>query len=413
MLERSYLAQLLLLRGARQLLTLRGPRGYRCGAALHDLGLIDDGAVLIRDGLIDEVGPSRRLENLADARGAVEIPAHGRLVLPGFVDQGLSLFVPEAKRRTYLQARADAVGILRASLQHGTTSAEVDAGGNETASLDLPWIRQATKISQHGDVLAGWRVLLNSSYGAESEKAQLVRLMTMVARRREVRTITFEVHPDCAVEAVTEVVEEARALAFSVKLAGEPDISEQILRASHRLGCVSFTGHTAPLVERLDVMAELGYPAVLRPQSDLVSTSGTRVNLRRFLEKQGIPVLATGYHRLRNPGFSMQAVIALAVLGHQMSTEEAIVAATINAACSLGCDDDRGSLKVGKRADLLLLDVADYRELPRQLGVNHVAMVIRRGTVVFNRTSWRDPAIAASATSSPHDRMRPELLRRP
>jgi len=161
--------------------------------------------------VIDEVGPSRRLENLADARGAVEIPAHGRLVLPGFVDQGLSLFVPEVKRRTYLQARADAVGTLRACLQHGTTSAEIDAGGNETASLDLPWIRQAIKIAQHGDVLAGWRVRLNSSHSAESEKAQLVGLMTTVARRRDVRTITLEVQPDCAVEAVTEVVKK-RAL---------------------------------------------------------------------------------------------------------------------------------------------------------------------------------------------------------
>jgi imidazolonepropionase len=402
-----------LLRGARQLLTLRGPRGYRSGAALHDLALIDDGAVLIRDGRIDEVGPSRRLENLADARGAVEIPAHGRLVLPGFVDQGLSLFVPEVKRRTYLQARADAVATLRACLQHGTTSAEVDAGGDAITSSDLPWIRQAIKMPHHGDVLLGWRLLMGSSQSAESEKAQLARLMAMVARRPEVRTITLEVQPDCAVEAVTGVVEEARSLEFSVKLAGEPDIAGPVLRASRRSGCLSFTGHSAPHAEQLDVMAELGYPAVLRPQSDLMSGGGTRVNLRRFLEKQGIPVLATGYHRLRNPGFSMQAVIALAVLGHRMSIEEAIVAATINAACSLRCDVDRGSLEVGKRADLLVLDVPDYRELPRQLGVNHVAMVIRRGTVVFNRTSWRGPATAATATPSPNDRVCPELFRRP
>lgn len=392
------MAQLLLLRGARQLLTLQGPPGYRCDAALNDLSLIDDGAVLIRDGLIDGVGPSRRLENLAESRGAVEIPAHGRVVLPGFIDQGVSLFVPEVKRRTYLQARTDAVGILRSCLQHGTTTAEISAGGNRTPSLDLAWIRQAIRILHHDDVLAGWRLLVNSSQRAESERAQLVSLMRIVARRREVSTITLEVEPDCPVEAVSGAVEDARALGFNVKLAGEPDIAEQALRASSRLGCVSFTGHFAPLAEQLDVMAELGYPAVLRPQSDLMSAGSTRVSVRPFLEKHGIPVLSTGYHRLSNPGFSMQAAIALAVLGHQMRIEEAIVAATINAACSLGCDVDRGSLEVGKRADLLVLDVADYHDLPRQLGVNHVAMVIRRGAVVFNRTSWRGPASAASAT---------------
>ena len=75
-----------LVRGARQLLTLRGPSGPRRGADLRNLGIIQDGAVLIADGLIREVGPSRRLENLALARGAEEIDASGRVVMPGFVD---------------------------------------------------------------------------------------------------------------------------------------------------------------------------------------------------------------------------------------------------------------------------------------------------------------------------------------
>src|SRR5580658_7575720 len=75
-----------LVRGARQLLTLRGPSGPRRGADLRNLGIIQDGAVLIADGLIVEVGPSRRLENLAAARDAEEIDASGCVVTPGFVD---------------------------------------------------------------------------------------------------------------------------------------------------------------------------------------------------------------------------------------------------------------------------------------------------------------------------------------
>ena len=59
-----------LIRGARQLLTLRGSKSPRRGAALDDVGMIRDGALLIRDGLIVEVGPTRRVENLAAARGA-------------------------------------------------------------------------------------------------------------------------------------------------------------------------------------------------------------------------------------------------------------------------------------------------------------------------------------------------------
>src|SRR5271157_325359 len=64
-----------LVRGARQLITLRGSTGPRRGAALRELGIIQDGAVLIEDGAIVTLGPSRRVENLSAAREALEIDA--------------------------------------------------------------------------------------------------------------------------------------------------------------------------------------------------------------------------------------------------------------------------------------------------------------------------------------------------
>src|SRR5262252_6007438 len=84
----------ILIRGARQLLTLRGPKGPRRGSDLNELGIISDGALLIRDGLIEEVGPTRRVENLAAARGAVEVSALTRVVMPGFVDSHTHLVFP-------------------------------------------------------------------------------------------------------------------------------------------------------------------------------------------------------------------------------------------------------------------------------------------------------------------------------
>ena len=75
-----------LIRGARQLLTLHGPTGPRRGEAMRQLGIIEDGAILISDGIITNVGPTRRIENLAAARSAEDINAAGRVVMPGFVD---------------------------------------------------------------------------------------------------------------------------------------------------------------------------------------------------------------------------------------------------------------------------------------------------------------------------------------
>ena len=71
-----------LVRNARQLLTLRGPSGPRGGSAMNNLTVIPTGALLIRNGVIQEVGPSRRIENLVSARNAREVDASGQIVMP-------------------------------------------------------------------------------------------------------------------------------------------------------------------------------------------------------------------------------------------------------------------------------------------------------------------------------------------
>ena len=80
---------------------------------------------------------------------------------------------------------------------------------------------------------------------------------------------------------------------------------------------------------------------------------------------------------------SMQAVVALACLRMGLTAAEAISAATINGAHALGCADRVGSLEPGKSADLLLLDVSDYRELARQFGANLVRLTMKRGKPIY------------------------------
>ncbi len=85
-----------LVRNARQLLTLHGPSGPRCGPAMSALSIVPNGALLIRNGIIEDVGPTRRVENLAGARHAREIDATGRVVMPAFVDADMALVTPSA-----------------------------------------------------------------------------------------------------------------------------------------------------------------------------------------------------------------------------------------------------------------------------------------------------------------------------
>jgi len=75
----------LLITGASQLLTLCG-RAPRRGSSLSNLGLIKNGALLVRDGAIAAVGAQAQVEALAEARAAEKLDVGGRVALPGFVD---------------------------------------------------------------------------------------------------------------------------------------------------------------------------------------------------------------------------------------------------------------------------------------------------------------------------------------
>jgi imidazolonepropionase len=82
----------------------------------------------------------------------------------------------------------------------------------------------------------------------------------------------------------------------------------------------------------------------------------------------------------------MQMALSLAIVRAQLTPEEAISAATVNAAWAAGRGDVSGTLEQGKRADILVMTVPDYRDISRQFGINHVGTVLRQGNIAFNRT---------------------------
>src|SRR5580658_3309600 len=94
------LSNSLLITGASQILTVRG-RGPRRGKALSNLGIIKDGAILIREGRIAGVGPRARVEALPEAKAAEKLDVAGRVVLPGFVDSHTHLIHAASRAEEY------------------------------------------------------------------------------------------------------------------------------------------------------------------------------------------------------------------------------------------------------------------------------------------------------------------------
>ena len=106
-----------------------------------------------------------------------------------------------------------------------------------------------------------------------------------------------------------------------------------------------------------------------------------------MIEAGAIVALATDFNPGTSPTTSMPMILSLACAQMRMTPAEAIAAATINPAYSLGLDDRVGSLEVGKYADLAAFDVTDYREIPYYFGVNLCRFTMKRGAVIHSKMS--------------------------
>jgi imidazolonepropionase len=105
-------------------------------------------------------------------------------------------------------------------------------------------------------------------------------------------------------------------------------------------------------------------------------------NARRMIDLGCTVALATDYNPGSCPTYSMPFIMALACMQMKLTPEEALAAATINAAAAIGMQDRVGSLEVGKQADIVILDAPSYKHIPYRMGQGVVATVIKKGRLL-------------------------------
>ena len=372
------------MRGARQLLTLRGRSGARRGSSLGNLEVIEDGSLLIRNGIIEQVGSTRRLENLIETRVATEVAVNGAVVMPGFVDASIAAHASVAPSgRLNASAFFDRCSsLLRSCLQHGTLHAQlrVDApGGDLRPSFSA--LRQVTTLGGHNRSLTRcWRVEhLHPVH-------DLVEAIPTIAQRKLAHRLEFQI------ASVDSSLKSLWAAAHAAKLGVNlvyPGAHLEQLRTGANVGRPRMVICDGALQEdECSILSEMGAPVVTAPPRCMTKDiyEGT---LRRLVQHGCALAIASGYDENESPVANMQIAISLAVFRLGLSVEEAIAAATANAAHAAGVAHITGTLEVGKRADFLVLDLSDYRELPRQFGTNHVLLAFREGKPVVNRTGHK------------------------
>lgn len=408
-----------------------GGGGPQRGAALGDLGIIAGGAVAMRDGRVVAAGDSAELRRRYHA--AETIDAGGRCVLPGFVDPhthlpwmgnragefeqrlagasymeimnaggGIMSTVRQTRQATLDELVADNRPRLARILRYGTTSAEAKTGyGLDTATelkqLDAimalaasqpieltPTFLPAHAIPEEykGDTEAYIRYMIEDTLpaGAAWMRQRGVTLFCDVFCEEGV----FDV------EQTRRILETAAALGYRLKVHADEFVGLGGTKLAVELGAAS--------ADHLVSTPEADIAALGRGDTVAVGLPGTPFGLahrdytpaKAILAAGGALALATDF----NPGTcwceSMQMVIALACRYMGLTQSQAVVAATLNAACAIGRGHEVGSLSPGYQADAIILNVSDYRQLGYRFGTNLVDVVVKRGRVVVD--TGRDDA---------------------
>ena len=418
----------LLLHGAGQLVTCRasGP-GPKRGGALADPGLVSDGAIAVTGGRILAVGTA------VDVRDAIrgmtvlrEIDAGGRVVMPGWVDPHThAVFTTyradeyEARIRgdTYLEIEKRGGGIKRTvggvramdeatlfelsrrrllkMLAQGVTTIEIKSGYGLDLENEMKMLRVIARLGAETPL-----DVVGTFMGAHQKPPEAgddyVRLLVEELIPAAAASGLAEFNDVFCEEGVFGVEETRRILEAGIThgLRGKVHADEIVAlggtELAAALGAVSAEHLTKITSSGIAALAASRTIAVLLPATTFGLGSRDYAPARDLVEAGAAVALATDYNPGSNPSCSMPLAVAIACSQMRMLPGEAINAATYNAACAIGRESETGSLEAGKKADMVIYDVEDFREIPARPGTDHAAVVLKDGAVAAERPGYEE-----------------------
>lgn len=411
----------LLIVGAGELATPLG-REPRAGADLDAIEVLREGALAVDGGRIVDVGTSRDLRERWRARELLD--ARGGTLVPGFVDAHThpvfattreDEFAARSRGATYLEIAAAGGGILstvrgvRAAsdellrarldlhldrfLELGTTTVEAKTGYGLSLRDELRCL-EALAAAQRSHAVRVVPTFLGAHEVPEEfrgRKGDFVRevcetMLPAVAERGLARYFDAFVESHVfGLDDARAMGERARALGLGLRLHVDQLSPLGGAELAAELGAAS-ADHLEHVSERgIEALAGARVVPVLCPVVPLYLRQTREAPARRMVAAGLAPALSTDF----NPGScylqSLPEALTWAALRYGFSAGECLTAATLNAACSLGLGAEIGSLEVGKRADVALLDVPNHRHLVYELGRNPVRAVVAGGRVAWRR----------------------------
>jgi imidazolonepropionase len=412
----------LLLRNADELVTCSGYSAKR-GTEMSDLAIIRDGAVLVEDGIIRAGGETEEIASAAAGTSFESIDAHGKAVLPGFVDAHTHFlfggyreeeFYWRLSGESYLDILQRGGGILstvRATrnspkqklleagkrrldsmLSFGVTTVEGKSGYGLDRDTEIKQL-EVMKELDRGHPVDIVRTYLGAHTVPEEYKGRtdayvdfiIEEVLPLVSKTGLAEFCdVFCERAVFSIEQSRRVLTRAKECGLGIKMHADEihDLGGAELAAE--LGAVSADHLLHTSDSGIRALAQAGTVAILLPCTAF-SLKEKFARARSMIDSGIAVALSTDM----NPGScfceSIPLVTALSVMYMDMTAEEVVSAITINAAAALNRADTVGSIDAGKKADFVILEHPSYKYMPYHTGVNSVERVIKEGVVVYDR----------------------------
>ena len=385
---------------------------------MKELPIINDAWLLVDNGKIADFG---KMQDMPTFEGISEIDASGKFLLPGWIDSHTHLvyagnreqeFVDRINGLTYEEIAEKGGGIVNSAkklqetpeaqlylesarrleevIKMGTTAIEIKSGYGLTTEAELKMLRVIKKLREN------YKLPVKATFlGAHAIPPEYKE-----DKEAYLHLIIKDMMPKIAKEGLAEFVDifcekgyfsvedTRRVLEAGQKHGFKPKIHVNQFNA---IGGIKVAVECKALsVDHLEVMQPEDIEALKNSETMPVALPSCSLFLgipytpAREILDAGLPLaLATDYNPGSTPNGNMNLVISLACIKMKLNPEEAINAATINAAYAMNILDTHGSITKGKAANLILTDeIPSYGFLPYSFGANHIHSVYINGKKV-------------------------------
>lgn len=413
----------ILINNANEVLTLASEvKLPRRREQMSELGLQTEVSILIEDNRIAMIAPLEEIKSefphLVDSADVID--ARGKIVMPGLVDCHTHLVHGGTREhelnmrlagKSYMDIMNAGGGIhytttktreasfdelydktyqhLNDFLRYGITTVEAKSGYGLDLETELKQLQVVKKLQEAHAVnivstFMGAHAVPKEFKGKEDEFVKII-IEQMIPKVAELGLAEFnDVFCEKGVFTPAQsrlILEAGKAYGLTPKIHADEIEPYEGAELAAEVGAISAEHLLVASDEGIAAMAKAGTIAVLLP--------GTAFFLRapyargRLMVDSGVPVaISTDFNPGSSPTISLPFVQNLACMNMGMTMEEVLCATTINAAHAINRADQVGTLEKGKQADVLILDVPNYKQLQYFYGMNHTDTVIKAGKVV-------------------------------